>query len=155
MWSLYHVSNECEHHTDSPCLLSSLHCLILFVNIFAHSWVVQLLSIVTLHIDEHFWNRKFPLGDWYPPSPLLPSCLKVHALILVITPLHLHVHIQCTHIFVMHVHMLDSIFVMYFFLMVLGLFYHLRMTWQSELKRLKWQFKISVLVHMQQFLGMR
>ena len=129
--------------------------LISFVNIFAHSWVVQLLSIITLHIDELFWNRKFPLGDWYPPSPLLPSCLKVHALILVVTPLHLHVHIQ------MYIYFCNACtnawfyLVMYFFLMVLGLFYHLRMTWQSELKRLKWQFKISVLVHMQQFLGMR
>ena len=27
-----------------------------------------------------FWNRKLPLGDWYTPSPLLPSCLKVHML---------------------------------------------------------------------------
>lgn len=137
-------------HVFSPVYIAWFYSLIYLLTLSG-----AITSIVTLHIDEHFWNRKFPLGDWYPPSPLLPSCLKVHALILVITPLHLHVHIQCTYIFVMHVHMLDSIFVMYFFLMVLGLFYHLRMTWQSELKRLKWQFKISVLVHMQQFLGMR
>ena len=147
MWSQYHVSNECEHHTDPPCLLAWFHSLI---------YLLTLSGAITFYHNFTYWwtflEQKVPFGR------LIPSVTTTALLsqgTCICTPLHLHIHIQ------MYVYFCNACtyawfyFVMYFFLMVLGLFYHLRMTWQSELKRLKWQFKISVLVHMQQFLGMR
>jgi hypothetical protein len=76
---------------------------------------VGLLFIVTIHIDEHFLEQKVPFGRLIH-SVTTTALLSqgTHALILIITPLHLHVrmhaYILLTSTYAnvhMHVHMRD------------------------------------------------
>lgn len=130
---------------------------------------LQLLKIISAWSLLFLYFRKFSLGSWYPWTPLLPTCFKVHvkdlrfpcsliqtiASVICSFPYCLRHSHTCVCVRVCCV-VFWSLFLLFIhFFGMLDLSYRLRLIWQLEPKPLRYLWMISVLVHMQQYLGRR